>query len=130
MRLFLALGSAVVLFGLLAGTADARLHLSRHKSFCQQDFIVGNVDVGVYFKNTGGRTVKVDTVAPIRYYTNGQRVLSAFKDPMVDIKVPADGRWHLYWNSYGVGDGKVVDHCTVKIDGPGFNANRELLILD
>ncbi len=120
----------VVMLGLLPGAAEARLHLSRRKSFCRQDFIVGNVDVGVYFKNTGSRRAKVDTVAPIRYYTNGQRVLSAFKDPMVDIKVPADRRWHLYWQSYSVGDGKVVDHCTVKIDGPGFNPGRELLILD
>jgi hypothetical protein len=130
MRLLLALSSATVLFGLLASSADARLHLSRHKSFCRQDFIVENVDVGVYFKNTGTRAVKVETVAPIRYYTNGQRVLSVFKDPMVDIKVPADGRWHLSWHSYSVGEGKVIDHCTVKIDAPGFNRNRELLILD
>lgn len=109
-------------------SALAKLHLSQHKSFCRQDFDLGNVDVGVYFKNTGTRPVKVSTLAPIRYYTNGQRVLSPFKDPMVDLKVPADNRWHLFWHSYGVGDGKVVDHCTVKVDGPGFNANREWLI--
>jgi hypothetical protein len=130
MKLLLSFILATALAGSLSGVAEARLHLSLHKSFCRQDFVVGNVDVGVYFKNTGSRAAKVDTVAPIRYYTNGQRVLSIFKDPMVDIKVPADGRWHLYWNSYGVGEGKVVDHCTVKVDGPGFNANRELLILD
>lgn len=114
----------------LPAAAEARLHFSQHKSFCRQDFVVGNVDVGVYFKNTGSRRVKVSTVAPIRYYTNGQRVLSVFKDPMVDIVVPADGRWHLSWHSYGVGDGKVVERCTVKISGPGFNPNEEIPIID
>jgi hypothetical protein len=115
---------------ILPPTAGARLHLSQHKSFCRQDFVLGNVDVGVYFKNTGSRAVKVDTVAPIRYYTNGQRVLSVFKDPMIDIKVAADRRWHLSWHSYGVGDGKVVDYCAVKVDAPGFNSNTELRIFD
>lgn len=91
-----------------------KLELVKSKTHCQQDFIVGNVDVVVTFRNTGDAPAKDVSVLPIREYADGREV-RPIGDTMVDIDVPADGKRHQSWRSYGVGDGELIVGCRIKV---------------
>lgn len=97
----------------------ADIRIVKAKTYCQQDEIVGNVDVVVSLRNVGNKDASGVSVLPIREYATGREV-RPIGDTMVDVEVPADGRSHRVWRSYDVGDGEVVAGCRLKIISGAF----------
>jgi hypothetical protein len=109
-----------------AARVGVRLSVVDSKSYCQQDPLVGNVDVVVALRNSGDVAARNVSILPIRQYATGREV-RPIGDTMVDIEVPADGKRHASFASYGVGDGELIVGCQVKIVADGVD-DRERTI--
>jgi hypothetical protein len=125
-----------------APESTARVEFSPDRSFCEQlPLTDGNLveqvtqgtlaKVVVQLRNTGKGTALGGSIMPTRIYASGKRVLS-WKDTMVDVDVPNDGRWHTFWSTYEVGPGNTLAACEVRlqVDGLVGQPEREIRLAD
>lgn len=120
----------------------AKVEFSSDRSFCEQlPLTDGNLveqitqgtlaKVVVQLRNTGEGPARGGSIMPTRIYASGKRVLS-WKDTMLDVDVPDDGRWHTFWSTYEVGPGHTLAACEVQlqVDGLVGESEREIRLAD
>jgi beta-lactam-binding protein with PASTA domain len=126
-----------------AAARAPKLTLSRKRSYCEQlgtaaDFLtVGTqIKVVVYLKNSGETAAKDVSFMVRRTYQTGKTV-DPIGDMVVDVEVPADGKFHPYRINYEVGPNYRVTGCTLHdidnapgIDGKEFELRVENSIID
>lgn len=100
-------------------TGSPSLALVPAQTYCQQDSVVGNVDVVVTLRNTGTSPAEDVNIRPIRKYASGREV-GPVGDTMTGIMIPADGRPHREFHSYSVASGERIVRCEIKVLSPAF----------
>lgn len=90
-----------------------QISIVRSRSYCQQDVVLGNMDIVVTLRNTGDEAATV-SVTPARYYDDG----TDNKSPLdtFELKVPAGGQKGGYI-TVDTDDDHLLVRCALILDG-------------
>ena len=101
-----------------ASTPLAHIGLDRGRSFCREFPLEARIVVYVTLANRGRASGTVDSLVPVRRYSDGS-TNDSILDAMIDLKVPGGGSRRFY----ALYDYEALDHdlieCSVRFSSTG-----------